>query len=164
MQRRSLFRLSGASLALGAGGLLAGKAFAQSSAPQNHAGHDHAAMMAAAKAAPAKPRKYDSLVKPMSECMAAVQVCMNHCQVVLATGDKSMGDCLRTALDCDVVCGAALKAAGLNSAYTPALAKTAQAAMEACVKSCKPHIEHHAECKGCHDACLAAIDAIRKMA
>ena len=54
-------------------------------------------------------------------------------------------------------------AAGLNSAYTPALAKTAVAAMEACVKSCKPHIEHHAECKGCHDACLVAIDAIRKM-
>jgi Cys-rich four helix bundle protein (predicted Tat secretion target) len=159
MQRRHALTFAAGAAALAANGLLSSRA-----AAQDHAGHDHAAMMAAAKAAPAKPRKYDALVKPLSECMAAVQVCMNHCQVVLATGDKSMGDCLRTALDCDVVCGAALKAAGLNSAYTPALAKTAQAAMEACVKSCKPHIEHHAECKGCHDACLVAIDAIRKMA
>lgn len=163
MQRRSLFRLSGATLALGAGGLWAARANAQTAAGHDHAGHDHASMMAVAQASPAKPRKYDSLVKPLADCSAAVQVCLNHCQVVLATGDKSMGDCLRTALDCDVVCGATLKAAGLNSAYTPALAKTAQAAMEACVKSCKPHIEHHAECKGCHDACLAAIDAIRKL-
>ena len=159
MQRRHF--LPAAAAAVAANALLSGRAAAQA---HDHSAHDHAAMMAEGKAAPAKARKYDSLVKPLASCMAAVQVCTAHCQVVLATGDKSMGDCLRTALDCDVICGAALKAAGLNSTFTPALAKAAMAAMEACVKTCKPHVDHHAECKGCHDACLVAIDAIRKMA
>ncbi|MEQ1807065.1 MAG: hypothetical protein ABL900_16935 [Burkholderiaceae bacterium] len=155
MQRRGFFRLSAATAALGLTALATGRAGAQDKP------HDHKAMLAAQGA---KAPRYNDLIPPFQDCTKAISACIAHCQVLLANGDKSVGRCLRTALDCDVTCGAALKAAALNSNYTPALARTAKASMEACVKACKPHIEHHAECKACHDACLAAIEAVSKMA
>ncbi len=157
MQRRNFVSAAASIAAIGFGSLASGRAAAQATAE-----HDHKAMMAGP--ATAKPRRYDDLVEPFQACSKAVAVCISHCQTLLATGDRSLGRCLRTALDCDVVCNAALRAALIDSNYTPSLARTAVAAMGACVKACKPHIEHHAECKDCHDACLAAIDAAKKLA
>ena len=87
----------------------------------------------------------------------------SHCQQLLAQGDKSLGTCLRTALDTDTVCSTVLKLAGLNSRFTAAMAKQSVAVMQACVEACKEHVAHHAECKACHDACLAAIDAAKAL-
>jgi Cys-rich four helix bundle protein (predicted Tat secretion target) len=157
MQRRKLISAVTSIAAIGFGSMVSGRAAAQANAE-----HDHKAMMAGQSAT--KPRRYDELVEPFQACSKAVAVCISHCQTLLATGDRSLGRCLRTALDCDVVCNAALRAALINSNYTPSLARTAVAAMDACVKACKPHIEHHVECKACHDACLAAIDAAKKLA
>lgn len=157
MKKREWMNAAAGLAAVGFGSLLPGRAAAQAAAT-----HDHAAMMAAQGAA--KPRRYDDLVEPFQACSKAVAECISHCQTLLAAGDRSLGRCLRTALDCDVVCNAALRAALINSNYTPALARTAAAAMDVCVKACKPHVEHHAECKACHDACLAAIDAAKKLA
>ena len=138
-------------------GALSAAAAAQDKGAHDH--HDHGAPIP-----PAAPRRFDAVIEPFQACTAAVSACIAHCQVLLARGDRSLGRCLRTALDCDVTCGAALKAASLNSVYTAALLRTAVASMEACVKACKPHVEHHAECKACHDGCLAAIEAARKLA
>jgi len=129
---------------------------AQAAAPAHE--HDHAAMMAA----PAVPAKYAALVVPYQDCIRASQVCIAHCQQSLAQGDKSLGDCLRTALDTEVLCTAVAKLANLNSQFTPALAKQSIAVMQVCVDACKEHVDHHAQCKACHDACLKAIDAARR--
>jgi Cys-rich four helix bundle protein (predicted Tat secretion target) len=126
---------------------------AQAAAPA----HDHAAMMAAA----AVPSKYGKLVAPYQECVRAAQACMSHCQQLLAQGDKSLGACLKTALDTEVVCSAVLKLANLNSQFTPALAGQSISVMQSCVEACKEHVAHHAECKACHDACLKAIEAAK---
>lgn len=117
------------------------------------------AMMAAQGA---RAPRYNDLIPSLQECTQTISTCIAHFQILLANSDKSLGRCLRTALDCDVTCGAALKAAALDSNYTPALARTAKASMKTCVKACKSHIEHHAECKACHGACLAAIEAVSK--
>ena len=95
--------------------------------------HDHAAMMAGSAA----PRRFDALIAPYQECTRAAEVCISHCQQLLAQGDKALGDCLRTALDTEVVCSAVLKLAGLNSNFTAALAKQSVAVMQACVDACK---------------------------
>ena len=156
MQRRSFISSISGLATLGLGSLAVGRA-----AAQGHTEHDHQAMMASQAAA--KPRRYDGLVQPLQNCSQAVAICISHCQTLLAAGDRSLGRCLRTALDCDVVCNATLRAALINSNYTPSLARTSVRAMEACVKACKPHVEHHAECKDCHDACVAAIESIGNM-
>jgi len=119
--------------------------------------HDHAAMMAAMAA----PRTNDALIPAYQACIQAAQVCIAHCQQLLAQGDKSLGACLRTALDTETACGAVLRLAGLNSRFTAAFAKQSVPVMQACVEACKEHVDHHAECKACHDACLKAIDAAK---
>jgi len=159
MNRRQLMERSGQWAILAVAAAWSAQAAAQSKPEAGH--HDDAAMLAAQ--ASAKPRRFTALVAPFQACTAAALVCIDHCQGLLAQGDKGMAACLHAALDCDVTCQAVLKAAGLNSDFTPALARTAIEAMQACVKACKPHIAHHAECKNCHDACLAAIDAARKV-
>ncbi|MEY4767061.1 MAG: hypothetical protein RI907_3734 [Pseudomonadota bacterium] len=136
--------------------------------PSDHLHHHGAAASGASTAeAPTHegcmPRRYNAIVAPFQACTSAAAVCISHCQVLLAQGDKAMAECLRTALDCDVVCNAALKAANLNSDFTPALLKPSIEAMQACVKACHPHVDHHAECRACHDACLSAIAAARKL-
>lgn len=131
---------------------------AQTTAPAHE--HDHAAMMAT----PAAPSKYAALVAPYQECVRASQACIAHCQQLLAQGDKSLGTCLRTALDTEVVCSSVLKLSNLNSQFTSALARQSVAVMQACVDACKEHVEHHAQCKSCHDACLKAIEAAKRIA
>ena len=157
MQRRRFIESLPGLAALATGGLALGPVAAKEGAE-----HDHRAMMAA-QAAAGQARRYDDLVVPFRGCSEAVAICIAHCQSLLAAGDRSLGRCLRTALDCDVVCNATLRAALINSNYTPALAKTSVKAMEACAKACEPHVEHHVECKNCHDACLAAIEAVKRM-
>lgn len=126
-------------------------------APSGHEGHGggHGREPAGGRAT--------ALIRAYQACTAAISACIAHCQVLLADGDKSLGECLRTALDCDVTCGATLKAASLQSSHTGALARVAVASMKECIEACKPHLEHHAECKACHDACVAAVRASRRI-
>ena len=107
---------------------------------------------------------HGAIIAPLQQCTAAVTACIAHCQRELAAGNRSMGECLRAALDCDVTCTALLRAAGLQSAFAPALARVAIDAMTTCVAACEPHVGHHAACKECHDACVAAITAARAIA
>lgn len=118
---------------------------------------------AAAAARSAPPGAYRALLPSFETCQSALGRCIAHCQRLLAEGEKSVADCLRTALDCDVSCGATLRAASLDSVYTPALARVAVPALEGCIEACKPHVDHHAECKACHDACVAALKAARTL-
>jgi Cys-rich four helix bundle protein (predicted Tat secretion target) len=177
MNRRQLIERSTTLVAVASSALWAGasaaadkKAAAKAVAPAAPAAsmdpHHHHMMSGTGGGAheACMPGRFTALVAPFQACTATVAVCIAHCQVMLADGDKGMGPCLRTALDCDVTCNAVLRAATLNSDFTPALAQTAILAMEACVKACKPHVDHHAECRDCHDACLAAIAAARKLA
>ena len=90
--------------------------------------HDHATFVAAT-------RRFDALVGPYQECTHAAEVCISHCQQLLAQGDTGLGECLRTALDTEVVCNAVLKLAGLNSNFTATLAKQSVAVMQACVEA-----------------------------
>ena len=119
-----------------------------------HAGMDHGAHAAASG-------RYAALATTFSECAALAEDCIAHCQTVLATGDKSLGECLKTALACDTACIAVSRLARLDSEFTAGFAKQSIAAMEACAAACKPHIEHHATCKACFDACGKTISAAK---
>lgn len=105
--------------------------------------------------------RYAALVQAFAICGAAATECVAHCQSLLASGDKSMGECLKTSLACDALCPTVARLARLNSDHAPAIAKASIAAMQACAEACKPHIEHHAFCKVCYDACGAAIAAAK---
>jgi len=103
--------------------------------------------------------RYAALAQAFASCAATATECVSHCQRLLAEGDTMMGDCLRTALACDAICPAVARLARLESDQAPAFAKAAIPSMQACMDACKPHIEHHAFCKACFEACGAAVAA-----
>lgn len=105
--------------------------------------------------------RYAGLVQAFAICGAAATECVAHCQKLLAEGDKMMGECLKTSLACDALCPTVARLARLDSDQAPAIAKAAMPAMQACIEACKPHIEHHAFCKVCYEACGAAMAAAR---
>jgi Cys-rich four helix bundle protein (predicted Tat secretion target) len=157
MERRHILAWVGGVTAAGGASAMAGSRDTMLVAQADTHVHDHAAM----SAAPAAPRKYDGLVVPYQACTRAAQSCIAHCQELLAQGDKSLGECLRTALDTEAVCSTVLKLASFNSKFAASLAKESIAVMQACVNACKEHVNHHAACKACHDACLKAIQAAK---
>ena len=146
MNRRT-FLTSSAGFAVGAS-TLASTAIAAEPAHQHHAGGSDG--------------RYSSLATVFAACAATSLDCVAHCQTVLATGDKSMAECLKTSLDCDAICEAVAKLSRFNSDFAPTLAKQSIPVMSACADACKPHIEHHAVCKTCYDACNATIAAAKK--
>lgn len=119
-------------------------------APMNHEGH-HGMEVG----------RYGALVQAFAICAGAATECVAHCQRLLAEGDTMMAECLKTSLACDALCPAVARLARLDSDAAPAIAKSSIPVMEACIEACKPHIEHHAFCKACFDACGAAVAAAK---
>ncbi len=124
---------------------------------------DHSAHQGHAAADSAPAGRYAALATVYADCAARATECITHCQSVLATGDKSLGDCLKTALACQTTCTAVAQLARLNSDFAPALARDTVPVMKACLDTCRPHIEHHAICKACFDACESAIKAAQSI-
>lgn len=117
-----------------------------------HAGHHRDPDAAARQAA---------LAAAWGDCAAAAQACASHCQRLLATGDKMLGECLKAVLDADAVATAVARLARYDSAWAPVMARSAIAALDVCIEACRPHVGHHAECKACSDACKRAIASTR---
>ena len=125
----------------------------------NHAAHGSHAMPAAAAS-----KTYEAVRAAAGHCVAAGQVCLNHCITLLSTGDTSMKDCAVAVNQMLALCGAIQNLAAQNSRLTPALAKVCVEACKQCAEACKAHAAHHAECKACYESCLNCIKACEKIA
>ncbi|MCA2961398.1 MAG: four-helix bundle copper-binding protein [Silvanigrellales bacterium] len=104
----------------------------------------------------------ESLSEVVDECVRACEVCIAHCQSLLAKGDSMLGECLKKCLDVVPLCEATGTLSNLGSERTAAVAKVCLEACRACADSCKPHIGHHTTCKACYDACLKCIEACQR--
>lgn len=113
-----------------------------------------------ASAAEGEPR-YAALATAYGDCAAAAQACISHCQSLLATGDKSLGDCLKAVLDTDAIATAVARLGRYDSAWAPVIAKQSISVLDACIEACRPHVAHHAACRACSDACKNAIAKAR---
>jgi len=111
----------------------------------------------AAEGAAATSTLPTGLAQAASACTVAGSACLQHCLTLLAQGDKSLGDCAKAVTQMRAVCEAMSTLAAYNSAYVPRLAKVCIDVCSDCEKACRPHIEQHAVCKACADACLATI-------
>ena len=103
------------------------------------------------------------LVNTASACVSVGEVCLTHCQEMLAQGDKSMAACAMSVRQLIAVCGALASLAAQNA---PALAKLAGVAMDVC-KNCEAECLKHknqAPCQACADACAACYAECKKMA
>jgi Cys-rich four helix bundle protein (predicted Tat secretion target) len=81
---------------------------------------------------------------------------------MLATGDKSMGECAKTTSEMVAVCGALLALAAQGA---PSLPKFATVCLEVC-RRCEAECRRHAHppCKDCAAACAACAAECMKIA
>ncbi len=154
MNRRELL---GTFAAVTATSLAATRALASTTVAE-HAHHDSAPVQTMAK------DTYKSLRETASGCVSAGQVCLAHCIRVLSEGDKSMDQCAKAVNQMLALCGAIQNLAAQGSALTPALAKVALEGCRQCAEACEPHVDHHAECKACHQACLDCMKQCEALA
>jgi len=83
-------------------------------------------------------------------------MCIEH----LAAGNPEMAECARTVRDVLALCEASKVLIGARSPFTKEQLVLCRNACEACRKACEEHAPHHAECRACGQACVAAIAAI----
>jgi Cys-rich four helix bundle protein (predicted Tat secretion target) len=157
MERRDVLRNLG--LAAGACGL-SGKVFAEGALANAH--QKHANMTHAAAGPVSAPGRYASLSAATAECLRACEVCIAHCQALLAKGDTMLGECLKRCLELQTLCEATNTLANYGSDLTARTAKVCLDACLACAESCKPHVSHHQECKACYEACLKCAEECKK--
>jgi Cys-rich four helix bundle protein (predicted Tat secretion target) len=144
MERREFVTSLCASAAI----LSAAPAMAQNAAPGMH--HMH-------------PPKYKALSDASGKCVLEGDNCLRHCFGMLSMNDSSMAACTTASFDLIAACRALESLAAVNSAFTPAMAKTVADVCVACKKECDK-FPQYAECKACGDACQACADECHKVA
>jgi Cys-rich four helix bundle protein (predicted Tat secretion target) len=110
------------------------------------------------------PNPHQKLIDSTSVCIARGQECIRHCQEVLASGDTSMGACLKTALEMVAACELTQKYAAYRSVNLAKAAALAAEACKACEEACRKHEHHHKTCKDCAEACASCAKECLKVA
>jgi Cys-rich four helix bundle protein (predicted Tat secretion target) len=100
---------------------------------------------------------YQGLIAATADCGAKGQICVSHCIELLGQGEKEMAACAKSVSQMLALCGALESLAIQQSAYAPALIKTALESFAACEKECRKHESKHVQCKDCADACANCI-------
>ena len=112
--------------------------------------------------APPVSKELRAVLDATEHCLRTGQVCVSHCNRLLAAGDTSLAECQRTALNMLAVCEATFKTAALHTAdaaLQKALARVCADYCRACAKACEPHAPHHEECKACLASCQECAKA-----
>ena len=108
-----------------------------------------------------------AVVASTAECQRAGRVCLAHCTNFLASGVSAMADCQRAVMNMLAVTAAMADVAGFDNAAPgniAALAASCARFCESCAEACKPHADHHPECRACLDACVECANACRALA
>ena len=99
-----------------------------------------------------------------SACVAAGHACMRHCITKLAAGDTSLGQCAKLVDQMIALCQATGPLAEHGSPHLKDFAALCIKVCSDCKAECDKHAGHHAECKGCADACGMVIEEAKKIA
>lgn len=93
------------------------------------------------------------LIQALGDCIAAGEICISHCLVLMGHGDATMAGCSKSVNQMLATCNALLRLAAQEARLLPALAKVAADACLECQKACQEHADKHPPCKACMDAC-----------
>lgn len=104
-----------------------------------------------------------ALARAASGCVRAGEACLQHCLDLLATGDKSLGDCAKMVNQMLAVCRAVGPIADAGGTHLVAMARLCQAVCTDCEKACREHAAHHDVCKACADACESTAAAAKAL-
>ena len=122
----------------------------------------------AAEAAPEKPSPVapdggNGLAAAAAECVKVGEECLQHCLVLLADGDESLGDCAKSVQQMLAVCRAAGPLVHARSKRLGAFAKLCASVCADCETACRKHDSHHAICRKCAEACVKTVAEAKKL-
>ena len=124
-----------------------------------------AAAFAADAAPAAKPAAAGGgLAEAAAACVRVGEECVQHCLVLMAQGDTSLGDCAKSVNQMLAVCRAAGPLVYADSKHLQAFAKLCADVCAECETACRKHEGHHAICKQCAEACAKTFAAAKKLA
>ncbi|HQR51458.1 MAG TPA: four-helix bundle copper-binding protein [Methylophilaceae bacterium] len=142
MNRRDILKTTGA-IALAA---LAADALAT----EEHQ-HDHAAK--GGHEGMKNPNQ--KLISAASDCVLKGELCIDHCLMLLADGEKEMAACARSVHQLLALCSALQQLASYQTPQFKALAKVAMEGCKECEDECRKHEKKHAVCHDCAESCAA---------
>jgi Cys-rich four helix bundle protein (predicted Tat secretion target) len=144
MERRNFLEVSAAAA-------LAAAATARADEPMAEHAHHHGS-------------SHQALAAAAGDCVAKGEACLTHCHELLATGDKSLGECAKRDSEMLAVCRAMQSVAYQDGASLPKLARVCLEVCKACEEECRKHAEKHAICRECGDACKRTAQECEKVA
>lgn len=103
------------------------------------------------------------LVDAALDCEKKAEACLQHCLVLLGSGDASMVGCAMAVRDTLASSRAVATLAAAGSKFAAPLAKVCADICRACSAECKKHADKHAPCKDCMDACDKMSAEIAKL-
>lgn len=122
---------------------------------------------AAAEGAPkadAPEQTHGAFQRAAQGCVDAGTACLQHCLTLLGKGDTSMAECAHAVNAMLAVCKAIGPLAAADSTHLKSAAPLCLDVCTDCEKACRPHLDHHAVCKACAEACTATIAEAKKIA
>ena len=157
MQRRDTLKLFVGSTAgiLAAQSALASAKEKEKSKHDKHHGHKS---KHSEKAGSQGKVSFGDLNHSAAHCNHVAQMCAGHCIALINEGQKAMVECLQTSLEAQAMATALSQLAALRSPLAKTQASACIEAIDRCMKTCEPHVSHHAECKECYEACKSCKD------
>jgi Cys-rich four helix bundle protein (predicted Tat secretion target) len=105
----------------------------------------------------------ESAMRVAGACVAAGQVCLQHCLGLLGAGDVKLAACARAVVDMIAVSQATQTLAAAGAPELKTQAGVAVAVLTRCEEACREHLAHHDACRDCAARCAAAIREYRRL-
>ncbi|MEQ1754995.1 MAG: hypothetical protein ABL973_12780 [Micropepsaceae bacterium] len=108
-------------------------------------------------------RDEERVVRALSACQSAGEVCLSLCIEMLGAGDTDMVACARSVRTMLAVCRAAQSLIQAHSGFAGQQLALCRDACSACQAECAKHRGHHEACRTCDNACQDAMQAIDRL-
>jgi Cys-rich four helix bundle protein (predicted Tat secretion target) len=131
--------------------------------PAQHQGHGAHQGPAAAAPQSTLGEEETAVIHVLAHCDMAGQACLTHCLELMAQGDATLAACARGVREMLGVCQTGSELIQSRSSLAAAQLAVCRDACGACRAACLPHVDHHATCSACAEACthaMVAIDAL----
>ncbi|OIP98650.1 MAG: hypothetical protein AUK35_10480 [Zetaproteobacteria bacterium CG2_30_46_52] len=119
--------------------------------------HDHHMM----HGTPVGEAKNAALAKTLHACVAASELCLNHCLDMFKMGDTTMAECAISVSETMAFCTAHAKLASYDSKFLKDMCTLGIKVCADCEEKCKKHAKTQPLCKACGDSCAECITACK---
>ncbi len=106
----------------------------------------------------------EQAMRSASSCIAAGQVCLQHCLGLLGVGDVALAECAHAVVDMIAVSQATQALAAAGAPELKLQAAVAVAVLTRCEELCRKHSVHHDACRDCATHCAAALKVYHRLA